>query len=72
MSARYTVAEIAERLGVDRESARGFVRFALDASLVTDRGVRTPERGRTGTEKVYSFASEFEKELVQRVRRAGF
>lgn len=63
---RYTVAEVAERLGVDREVARGLVRFLSDADvgLAEFRGERRPD-GRGKAEHVYEFSEGFEARLAE-------
>lgn len=67
---RYTIAEIAEKLGVDKEHARGLVKYLVAVKLVSEMGVRRAESGRG--ENLYSFVDEFEKVLVAYLRRAKF
>jgi predicted ArsR family transcriptional regulator len=68
---RYTVNEVAEKLDVEREVARGLVRFLVDKHLASLRGERKPESGRGKAENVYSFADDFEKRLGMLLKRAA-
>lgn len=66
---RHTIAEIAEKLGVERESARGLVKFLVAENLVQDMGVRRSESGGRG-ENLYAFVDGFETTLAARLRKA--
>lgn len=68
--ARYTVAEIADKLGVERETARGFVKFLVELKLVDFKGERPSESGRGKAQHVYEFADGYEKVLTARLKRA--
>lgn len=72
MSNRLTVTEISERLDVDKEEARGLVRYLVAVGLVELKGERKPESGRGKAENVYSFEVGFEKILVANLKRAKF
>lgn len=67
---RYTIAEIAEKLGVAKEHARGLVKYLVADKLVSEMGVRRADSGRG--ENLYAFADQFEKVLAIRFRRAKF
>ena len=71
MNPRYTVNDVAEKLDVEREVARGLVRFLVDKHLASLRGERKPESGRGKAENVYSFADDFEKRLGMMLKRAS-
>lgn len=66
---RYTIVDIAEKLGVEKENARGLVRYLVAEQLAQEMGVRKGEAGGRG-ENVYSFVDGFEKTLAARLRRA--
>lgn len=55
----YTIAEVAERLGVEVEAARGAVKFLVSAGIAQDRGKRRPEGGRGASASVYSFTEGY-------------
>ena len=67
---RWTVLEVAERLGVEREHARGLIHLLVGLDLAKDRGARPVEGGRGRGEKVYSFVDDYEKLLTARLKRA--
>lgn len=70
---RYTITEVAEKLGVDREVARGLVRFLTDANvgLAEMKGDRAPAPGKSGrAEKVYEFVEGFERSLAELLTQA--
>ena len=71
MNPRYTVNEVAEKLDVEREVARGLVRFLVDKHLAELRGERKPESGRGKAENVYAFTYDFEKRLGMLLKRAS-
>lgn len=60
MAARYTVAEVAKRLIVDREVARGLVRFVVAVGLARECGLRYTS-GVPAGEKVYEFDGGWEE-----------
>lgn len=66
---RYTIAELAEKLGTEKECARGLVRYLLAEDLAHEMGVRHSAGGGRG-ENLYSFADGFENVLAMRLRRA--
>lgn len=70
MRERLTVSEIADRLDVEKEDARGFIHFLIARGLADCMGDRKPV-GRGKPEKVYSFVTGFEKLLVANLKRAG-
>jgi predicted ArsR family transcriptional regulator len=70
MQPRFTVAEIAERLKVDREIARGLVRFLSEIEIALIKGERKPENGRGRSETVYAFEEDFENTLVDVLKEA--
>jgi len=67
---RFTVTEVAEKLDVDREVARGLIRFLVERDLSSLQGERKPESGRGKAENVYAFADDFEKRLATILKRA--
>lgn len=64
---RYTIPEIAEKLGVDKEIARGLVKFLVEIDLAQLKGERPQERGKPF--QVYSFSDGFEKAMHAFVKR---
>lgn len=71
MGARFTIDEVAIKLGVSLETARGLVRYLVESGdLAQNRGVRLPESGRGRGAIVYSFVDGFEKQLATQLRRA--
>jgi len=69
LNPRYTIAEIAAKLKVDREDARGFVKFLVAKDLAELRGERS---GRGAPEKLYALEEHFEETLAEMIARAGF
>lgn len=67
---RYTIFEVAKRLNVEREDARGLVRFLVSIGLAQLMGERRPEGGRGSAEKVYVFADNFEQTLCTTLTQA--
>lgn len=67
---RYTIADAAERWNVDKESARGMVRFLVEVGLAEEMGERRPENGRGRAEKVYQFMLDYEGLLADRLLAA--
>lgn len=70
MQPRFTVAEIAERLQVDREIARGLVRFLSEINLALVKGERKPDNGRGKAETVYAFEEDYANTLVDVLKEA--
>lgn len=66
---RLTIADVAQRLDVDKEIARGLVKFIVDANLARSMGERRPESGRGRAEAVYLFEEDFEKRLAVILKR---
>jgi hypothetical protein len=62
---RHTVADVAEKLRVDKELARGLVKLLVHLELATPRGERRPESGRGRAEDVFEFEEGYEKELLR-------
>lgn len=71
MKERFTVAEVAQRLGVGREMARGLVAFIVAVGGAECMGERKHATSRGGLEKVYQFADGFENEIATRLRDAN-
>lgn len=69
-SARFTVNEVADKLAVDKELARGLVRLLVGMRLAELRGERRPESGRGRAEAVYVFTDGYEKALAAKLKRA--
>lgn len=68
--ANYSVAEIAERLGVDQTAALGLIKFLTDrdVNLAHSNGSRhTPGVNGRGP-SVYSFEEKFEEKLLARLK----
>ena len=66
-----TIAEIAAALEVDREAARGLVRFLVARGLAIPRGRRPPDRARGGApEHLYALLDEAPDGVRQVLRRA--
>ena len=66
---RYTIAEVAEKLELEREVARGLVKLLLHLELATDMGTRPHESGRGRAEAVYHFNQDFEQHVAEFLRR---
>lgn len=60
----YTVGQIAQRLGVEAEIARGLVKYLLASGLALPKGERRPIEGRGRAEQVYGFVQGFEALLA--------
>lgn len=69
MNPRFSVADVADRLNVGREEARGLVRFLVAAGLAEFKGERRSE-GRGKAEHVYAFVDDFERLLASKLKRA--
>lgn len=61
---RHTITDIAERLHVDKDLVRGFVKFLENIALCEFRGTR-PSTGNGAAEKVYEFEEGYEKTLMK-------
>lgn len=68
--ARHTVSEVAEILKIERETARGLVKFLSEVDLIVFKGER-PATGRGKPEKVYEFTSGFDRALAAMLKRAN-
>lgn len=68
--ARHTVADVAEKLGVEIDIARGLVKFLVEAGLAERVGQRQPESGRGAPADVFSFVEGYERALAQTLKRA--
>lgn len=68
---RLSVVEIADKLGVDREVARGLVRYLVEVGLAQFRGERRAQGSRGKAEHVFSFTVGYEAELVEKLKGAG-
>jgi len=68
---RFTVADVAEKLGVDVDVARGFVKFLVEVHLAKRVGSRQPPTGRGAPADVFVFGEGYEKSLVQLLKRAS-
>lgn len=64
---RYTIAEVADKLHVEKDLARGLVKFLEHYGDAEAMGTRPLARGRAET--VYEFREGFEKRMMQRLRR---
>lgn len=67
---RLTTAEVAGRLGVDREVARGLIHFLVELGLAEFKGERPPETGRGKAQHVFEFVEGFEKQLADTLKKA--
>lgn len=65
MTERFTIAELAAHLNVDREIVRGLIRFLIAVDLADQKGERRLEGGRGKAEHVYSFRENFDGRLVE-------
>jgi predicted ArsR family transcriptional regulator len=70
MRVTFTVAEVADKLKVERETARGLIRFLNEIGLAKCRGERAPANGRGAAQKTYQFEDGYEKALVSLLNRA--
>ena len=70
MSARFSVNDVAERLDVEREAARGLVKLLVELDLAKQVGERRPESGRGKSEGVYNFVEGFEDSLAKTLKVA--
>jgi predicted ArsR family transcriptional regulator len=62
MKARFTTAEVAQILNVEKEEARHLIKFLEVSEMAKCMGER-PSEGRGKSEKVYSFDEGYEKRL---------
>ncbi len=69
---RYTVNDVADKLRVEVEVARGLTRFLLEIKLIRRVGNRKPENGRGASADVFDFPDGFEKQLMRVLIRAAF
>lgn len=60
---RYTVAEIAEALQVEKDTARGLVRFLEEIGEAQNMGTRPASAGKGRAENVYELSEGFEVRL---------
>lgn len=67
---RLSVAEIAEKLSVEREEAYGLTKFLVAVGLVRHMGDRRPESGKGRSISVYSFEDDFEDSLKVLLRKS--
>ena len=65
MKPRWTVGQIGERLEVERETARGLVKFLEDRGYARAMGERRPASGLGRAEKVYEFAEGFHRMISE-------
>lgn len=70
MRVTFTVAEVADKLKVERETARGLVRILTEVGLAKCRGERAPANGRGAAQKAYQFEEGYEKAFVALLNRA--
>jgi predicted ArsR family transcriptional regulator len=61
---RHTVADVAERLDVDKNVTRGLVKFLERIGLCEAMGERKPDNGRGRAETVFEFSEGFEEKLA--------
>lgn len=64
---RYTIADVAIRVGVEKDLARGLVKFLEHFGEAVAMGTRPVERGRAET--VYEFRGGFEARTKTRLER---
>lgn len=64
---RYTIADVAMRIGVEKDLARGLVKFLEHFGEAEPMGTRPIERGRAET--VYEFRDGFEARMMTRLER---
>lgn len=60
----YTVLELAEAWSIDRDLARGLVKFLVAIGAATERGKRAPDGGRGRAETIYGFADGYDALLA--------
>jgi predicted ArsR family transcriptional regulator len=68
---RHTIADVAKKLDVSVEVARGLVRFLVEAGFATRVGQRQAAGGRGAPADVFSFTDGYEQALAQLLRRAA-
>jgi predicted ArsR family transcriptional regulator len=69
--ARHTIADVAEKLSVSVDVARGLVRFLVEVGFAERVGQRQPPMGRGAPADVYSFGEGYEKALARLLKRAA-
>ena len=67
---RFTIAEIAARLDVEKETARGLVKYLEAFGAAMPMGARAPVNGRGRAEVVFEFREGFEKRLAKELEKA--
>lgn len=72
MANRYSISDVAEKLSVEKETARGLVKFLEAKGLAEYKGDRKPENRRGALESVYSFSEDFEMATAQLLASAQF
>lgn len=65
---RYTVGEVAEKLDISKDAARGLIKFLVEIGVARLRGERPSARGRG--EYVYSLSDGIDTLVAARLRRA--
>lgn len=60
---RHTIAEVAERLSVPSETARGLVMLLVEKKIIEPVGVKPITRGRSAN--VYEFPDGYEQHVAQ-------
>jgi hypothetical protein len=68
--ARWTVREIATRLGVDAGNARGLVKCMVDLDLAEHVGERRNENSRGASEMVFCFRDDYEETFASYLKVA--
>lgn len=65
-----TASEIADILQIDRDVARGLIRFLREMRFLTDRGRRKPTRGGPGRgEDIYDFPDDLPTRVAEILKR---
>lgn len=65
---RYTVADIAEKLEIDIEAARGLIKFLVEIGVAALMGERRPANGMGRAQNVYQFKDDFESLVAKRLQ----
>jgi len=68
---RYTVNDLAEKLQVDPEIARGLMKFWESSGHAVTVCMRAPELGRGRAQKVYEIRDGFRRALSEAFDKAG-
>jgi len=67
---RFTISEVAQKLDVEKDIARGLVKFLEAVFEAEPMGDRPSVSGRGRAEGVYEFRDGFEKRIEKRLEKA--